>query len=52
MVIRNGVTFELLLGHVIELNAADDGSLLDVGVDIMQTLLDGLLKILSDALEP
>jgi hypothetical protein len=38
---------ELFLGHVVKLHTTDDCCLLDIGINIMQTLLDGLLKILS-----
>lgn len=43
---------ELLLGHVVELDAPDNGSLLNVGVNVIQTFLDSLLQVLSDSIKP
>ena len=40
---------ELLLGHVVELYTTNDGSLLYIGVNIIQAFLNCLLKILRDS---
>ena len=42
---------ELLLAHMIELNTANDGSLLHIRVYIIQAFLDCLLKILGNTFE-
>ena len=42
---------KLFLGHVVKLDTANNCCLFNIGINIMQTLLDSLLKILSDAVK-
>ena len=37
---------------MVELDAPDNGSLLNVGVNVIQTFLDSLLQVLSDSIKP
>ena len=37
---------------MVELDATDDGSLLNIGVNIIQAFLDSLLQVLSHSIKP